>query len=178
LEECIGLAEAGGAGLKLVKEISASAQQLASGAQGQAATLEETSAAVEELSASVERVSEHAQSQAAGVEQSSSNMHEMESSVDKVANTLAQVSTTSREAMTKAVEDARLNAETLAGAAGVKLGPVRTLNGSASAPPMPMYRQAVAMADVAAAPPAETYQPGEMKFSAMVSAEYDLLVGQ
>jgi len=82
-----------------------------------------------------------------------------------------------REAMSKAVADARLNAETLAGAAGAKLGPVRTLNGSASAPPMPMYRQAVAMADMAAAPPPEaTYQPGEMKFSAMVSAEYDLTV--
>jgi hypothetical protein len=84
-----------------------------------------------------------------------------------------------REAMTKAVEDARLNAETLATAAGTRLGPVRTLNGSASAPPMPMYRRTMAMADMAAAPPAPeaTYQAGEMKFSASVSAEYDLLVG-
>jgi uncharacterized protein YggE len=84
-----------------------------------------------------------------------------------------------REAMTKAVEDARLNAETLARAAGTTLGPVRTLNGSASAPPMPMYRRAVAMADMAAAAPAPeaTYQAGEMKFSANVSAEYDLLGG-
>ena len=83
-----------------------------------------------------------------------------------------------REAMTKAVEDARLNAETLARAAGTRLGPVRTLNGSASAPPMPMYRRTMAMADMAAAPPAPeaTYQAGEMKFSANVSAEYDLLV--
>lgn len=82
-----------------------------------------------------------------------------------------------REAMTKAVEDARLNAETLSRAAGTRLGPVRTLNGSASAPPMPMYRRgAMAMADMAAAPPAETYEPGEMKFTAMVNAEYDLLV--
>jgi uncharacterized protein YggE len=82
-----------------------------------------------------------------------------------------------REAMTKAVQDARLNAETLARAAGVKLGPVRTLNGSSSSPPMPMYRRgAMMMADAAAAPPAETYQPGEMKFSAAVNVEYDLLV--
>jgi uncharacterized protein YggE len=82
-----------------------------------------------------------------------------------------------REAMTKAVEDARLNAETLARAAGARLGPVRTLNGSTSAPPMPMYRRgAMAMADMAAAPPAETYEPGEMKFTATVNAEYDLLV--
>jgi uncharacterized protein YggE len=39
-----------------------------------------------------------------------------------------------------------------------------------------MYRgRAVAMATAEAAP-AETYQAGEMKFSASVSAEYDLLV--
>jgi len=82
-----------------------------------------------------------------------------------------------REAMAKAVEDARLNAETLAKAAGVRLGPVRVLNGASSSPPMPMYRRGpMVMADAAAAPPAETYQPGEMKFSAMVNAEYDLLV--
>jgi uncharacterized protein YggE len=82
-----------------------------------------------------------------------------------------------REAMAKAVEDARLNAETLAKAAGAKLGPVRMLNGASSAPPMPMYRRGpMVMADAAAAPPAETYQPGEMKFSAAVNAEYDLLV--
>jgi len=80
-----------------------------------------------------------------------------------------------REAMGLAVQDARLNAEALARAAGVRLGPVRTLNGSASGPPMPMYRNQVAMAD-AAAPPEATYQPGEMKFSASVNAEYDLLV--
>jgi uncharacterized protein YggE len=82
-----------------------------------------------------------------------------------------------REAMAKAIEDARLNAETLAKAAGARLGPVRLLNGASSSPPMPMYRRGpMVMADAAAAPPAETYQPGEMKFSAMVNAEYDLLV--
>jgi uncharacterized protein len=80
-----------------------------------------------------------------------------------------------REAMAKAVEDARLNAETLARAAGAKLGPVRTLNGSSSAPPMPIYRRGAVMADAAMAPEA-TYQPGEMKFSATVNAEYDLVV--
>jgi uncharacterized protein len=80
-----------------------------------------------------------------------------------------------REAMAKAVEDARLNAETLARAAGARLGPVRTLNGSSSAPPMPIYRRGAVMADAAMAPEA-TYQPGEMKFSATVNAEYDLVV--
>jgi uncharacterized protein YggE len=81
-----------------------------------------------------------------------------------------------REAMAKAVEDARLSAETLARAAGAKLGAVRTLNGSTSTPPMPMYRRGAVMADAAMAAPEETYQPGEMKFSAVVGAEYDLLV--
>ena len=81
-----------------------------------------------------------------------------------------------REAMAKAVEDARLSAETLARAAGAKLGAVRTLNGSTSAPPMPMYRRGAVMADAAMAAPEATYQPGEMKFSAVVGAEYDLLV--
>jgi uncharacterized protein len=79
-----------------------------------------------------------------------------------------------REAMAKAVEDARLNAEALARAAGVKLGAVRSLAGSGSAPPVPLARATMAMADAEMAPEA-TYQPGEMKFSANVNAEYDLL---
>ena len=81
-----------------------------------------------------------------------------------------------RQAMTLAVQDAAANAGTLAQAAGARLGPVRTLNASASPPPMPMYRMA-AMADAAAAPPAEsTYAAGEMKFAATVAAEYDLVI--
>jgi uncharacterized protein YggE len=41
-----------------------------------------------------------------------------------------------------------------------------------------MYRSKMVMADAAAPPaPEASYQPGEMKFSASVSAEYDLLVG-
>jgi len=82
-----------------------------------------------------------------------------------------------RQAMTKAVEDARLNAETLAAAAGARVGAVRTLNGSAATPPMPVYRaKMVGMAADSSASPESTYQAGEMKFSAMVNAEYDLSV--
>jgi len=83
-----------------------------------------------------------------------------------------------REAMAKAVEDARLNATALADAAGARLGPVRVLSGATSAPPVPMYQRGVAMdaAMPAAPPPPPSYEPGEMKFTAVVSAVYDLLV--
>jgi uncharacterized protein YggE len=53
---------------------------------------------------------------------------------------------------------------------------VRTLSASGSAPPMPMYRQAMLAADAKMAPEA-TYQAGDMKFSANVNAEYDLVTG-
>jgi uncharacterized protein YggE len=81
-----------------------------------------------------------------------------------------------REAMTKALEDARLNADALARAAGARLGAARTLSASGSSPPVPVYRDAV-MATMAKAAPEATYQPGNMKFSASVNAEYDLVVG-
>lgn len=84
-----------------------------------------------------------------------------------------------REALAKAVKDAQANAEVLARAAGVTLGQARTLNASSGMAVVPMYRaQRVAMAaDAAAAPaPAQTYEAGDMKFSASVQAEFDLLV--
>ena len=43
----------------------------------------------------------------------------------------------------KAVEDARLNAEALARAAGAKLGTVRSISASGSAPPMPARQVAI-----------------------------------
>jgi uncharacterized protein len=81
-----------------------------------------------------------------------------------------------REAMTKALEDARLNAEALARAAGARLGAPRTLSASGSGPPVPMHRDMI-MVTAAKAAPEATYQPGDMKFSASVNAEYDLVVG-
>jgi uncharacterized protein len=81
-----------------------------------------------------------------------------------------------REALARAVEDARLNADTLARAAGTRLGPVQSLSANGS-PPQPMYAQ---RGMVAAAPPMadaadESYRPSEMKFMANVSAQYELL---
>jgi uncharacterized protein len=82
-----------------------------------------------------------------------------------------------REALTKAVQDARLNADTLAQAAGVRLGPVQSLSASSSMPIQPKYME---RAMVAAAPMADaaeqTYAPGEMKFLATVSAQYELVL--
>jgi len=51
------------------------------------------------------------------------------------------------------------------------------MNGSASGPPVPMYRARMVMSDAAAAPPApeESYQAGELKFGASVGVEYDLV---
>jgi uncharacterized protein YggE len=55
---------------------------------------------------------------------------------------------------------------------------VRTLNAAAAPPVVPMYRSRVAMAEAAAPPPEASYQPGDMKFTATVSAEYDLVLAQ
>jgi uncharacterized protein YggE len=82
-----------------------------------------------------------------------------------------------RAALTQAVDDARLNADALARAAGARLGPVQSLN-TAGPMPVPMYAEramsvaAASKADGAA----ESYQPSEMKFTANVSAQFELLV--
>jgi uncharacterized protein YggE len=80
-----------------------------------------------------------------------------------------------REALAKAVEDARLDAEALAQAAGIKLGAVHMLTAMSEPPVIPMYRNKAMMA--AAAPEADqTYQASDMSFGATVSAQYELVV--
>jgi uncharacterized protein YggE len=77
-----------------------------------------------------------------------------------------------REALAKAAEDARANAETLATALGAKLGPVRLINAEnigRPPQPMPMRAQMAESADAAA-----TYQPGDIRFDAQVNATFDL----
>ncbi len=80
-----------------------------------------------------------------------------------------------REALAKAVVDARQNAEVIAKAAGAKLGNARTINANTefTPPPMPMVR-AMAMEAKAAAGSAP-YQSGEMTFNATVNVQYDLI---
>ena len=81
-----------------------------------------------------------------------------------------------RAALTQAVDDARLNADALARAAGAKLGPVQSLSTTGSMP-VPMYAERAM--SVAAAPMADaaekSYQSSEMKFTASVSAQFELL---
>jgi uncharacterized protein len=80
-----------------------------------------------------------------------------------------------RQALAGAVEDARLNADALARAAGARLGPVQTLSAGGGGP-QPIYMQ---RGMVAAAPMADaaekSYVPSEMNFTATVSAQYTLL---
>ena len=84
------------------EEISASARQLSSSAQGQAATLEETSASVEQLTASVGQVSQSAQAQVSFVESSTGDIQRLSATVEQMSKTLASVSEAAREAMEKA----------------------------------------------------------------------------
>ena len=81
-----------------------------------------------------------------------------------------------REALAKAVYDAKLNAEAVAKAAGGKLGNARTIaaNSGSSAPPVPM--QMKAMAARAGGDAAESYQSGQMNFTGNVQIEYDLII--
>jgi uncharacterized protein YggE len=82
-----------------------------------------------------------------------------------------------REALAKAVADAKLNAEAVAKAAGAKIGGAHTISASSgySAPPMPMASAKVMMARAGDA--AQTYQSGQMSFTGNVQIEYDLVVG-
>ena len=81
-----------------------------------------------------------------------------------------------RAALAQAVEDARLNADALARAAGARLGPVQSLSTTGTMP-VPMYLERAK--SVAAAPMADaaeqSYQSSEMKFTASVSAQFELL---
>lgn len=83
-----------------------------------------------------------------------------------------------REALAKAVEDARQDAEVLARSVGVKLGPVFGM--SANSESVPVFYAKGMERTVMAAPMADaaeqTYDVGEMKFNATVSAQWELQV--
>jgi len=77
------------------------------------------------------------------------------------------------EALRRAVQNARMEAETMASALGVQLGPVLELQGGAQAPPppppMPMYR--MAMQEAAAPTPIEA---ADQTVTAQVTIKYRL----
>lgn len=81
-----------------------------------------------------------------------------------------------REALAKAVADAKLNAEAVAKAAGARIGPPRTISASSgfSPPPMPMMK-VQAMRAEAADSAGGSYQSGQMGFNGTVQVEYDLI---
>lgn len=83
-----------------------------------------------------------------------------------------------RQALIKATEDARGKAQLLADTLNVKLGAVRSVSASDAPPPPVMYKVAMMRA---AAPMADSgnaemgFSGGEIKYSANVSAEFDLI---
>ena len=81
-----------------------------------------------------------------------------------------------REALARAVADAKLNAEVVAKAAGARLGPPRTISASSgyTPPPMPMMKVQMARAE-ASDSAAGSYQSGQMGFTGSVQVEYDLI---
>lgn len=82
-----------------------------------------------------------------------------------------------RQALAKAVDDARLNAEAIAKAAGTKLGPARTISASSGFVQPPVSMMKAGMARGQAGDSAEqTYQNGQMVFNGNVQIEYDLIV--
>ena len=74
-----------------------------------------------------------------------------------------------RQALAKAVADARLNAEVLAKAAGRSLGAITTIVEGGASQPTPLYREAAQAADSST-----PIVPGEQKTSATVSVTYSL----
>ncbi len=82
---------------------------------------------------------------------------------------------TYRKALAKAAADARENAAQLAESLGMQLGPVVQINAGATVPPptpMPrMMRADAAMAESAE----ETYNPGQLSFTANITAVFELL---
>jgi uncharacterized protein YggE len=82
-----------------------------------------------------------------------------------------------REALAKAVADAKLNAEAVAKAAGARIGSPRSISASSGfvPPPMPMMKVQMMRAEAADSSAAGSYQSGQMGFNGTVQVEYDLI---
>jgi len=102
----------------------------------------------------------------------------IDASLDAGANMISSLSFYSstlenarREALARAVSDARKDAEAIARAAGGVLGPLVEITSmpNPGPPPMPMLRQAMERDAAAASTPIE---PGQQTISAMVTARW------
>lgn len=80
-----------------------------------------------------------------------------------------------RKALAEAVQDARLNAEAIAQAAGARLGAPRTISASSGFVPPPVPMRGKAMLAMEAADASQSYQSGQMGFTATVQVQYDLI---
>lgn len=85
----------------------------------------------------------------------------------------------SRQALVKAAEDARAKAQLLADTLGVKLGLVRNISANDNSAPPVMYKAMMVRGMAADAAPSGNEQmgftTGEIKYSANVSADFDLI---
>lgn len=80
-----------------------------------------------------------------------------------------------RQALAKAAEDARANAQVLADSMNVKLGAVRTLDAQYDVhTPQPVYRMAAMRAEADMSGGEQTYETGQIRYNARVSASFDL----
>jgi uncharacterized protein len=82
-----------------------------------------------------------------------------------------------REALRRAAADAKTNAEVLAQSLGVTLGPLRRITAGSQGLEPPVIPYAMAKMETAdASGAAETYQPGQIRITAQVTAAFDLIV--
>jgi uncharacterized protein len=82
-----------------------------------------------------------------------------------------------REALAKAVQDARANADAVAKAAGARVGAPRVISANSGFVPAPVPMQfKVAAARMEAGDAAQSYQSGQLGFTANVQVEYELIV--
>ncbi len=80
-----------------------------------------------------------------------------------------------RQALARAAEDARANARVLADTLGVKLGAVRSLNAQHDIHmPQPMHRMAAMSMEADVMSGEQTYQSGQIRYTARVSANFDI----
>jgi uncharacterized protein YggE len=80
-----------------------------------------------------------------------------------------------RQALAQAAEDARANAQVLADTLDVKLGAVRKLDAQYNVhTPQPVYRMAAMRMEADTGGAEQTYETGQIKYTASVNASFDI----